>query len=91
MTNHAQTRFAQRGLSAQDVSLLLDIGSETRDGFMVLERDFQSYEREEKNLLQRVRRMIGKHLMVEGDTVITAYHCNKRKEKSVLQNIEKKG
>jgi len=91
LTNHARARFSQRSISQNDMSLLLRIGSETHEGFMVLERDYHNFERDVKKLLQRVRRMVGKRIIVETGVVVTGYHCSKRKEKSVLRITKEKG
>jgi len=91
MSNHAQARFSQRGINPNDLSLLLRIGSETHEGFMVRERDYRNFERDIKKLLQRVRRTVGKRIIVHSGEVITVYHCNKRKVKSVLRIAKEKG
>jgi hypothetical protein len=91
MTNHAETRFSQRSLSPNDLSLLLRIGSETSEGFMVLNRDFQSFERDLKRLAQRVRRLVGKRIIVNSGKVVTGYQCCKKTEKAMLRNSKEKG
>lgn len=91
LTRHAITRFSQRSLSENDLSLMLKIGSETHEGFMVLERDYQAFEADVKKLLQRVRRIVGKRIVVESGQVITGYHCCGRKEKQLLRKSKDKG
>lgn len=91
LTKHAETRFSQRSLNPKDLPLLLRIGSETHEGVMVLERDYQVFERDIKNLLQRVRRLVGKRIVVANGTIVTGYHCSKNKEKSLLRNSREKG
>lgn len=91
LTKHAEKRFSQRSLNPDDLALLLRIGSETHEGFMVLERDFRAFERDIKRLLQRVKHIVGKRIIVESCQVITGYHCSKNIEKQLLRNSKERG
>lgn len=85
LTNHAKTRFSQRSISEQDLNLVMIMASEVEDGFIILNQDYKALESEVKRFLQRAKRLVGKRFVIEGDTVITAYHCNKGKTKALLQ------
>ncbi|SMH58100.1 hypothetical protein [Maritimibacter sp. HL-12] len=91
LTQHARTRFSQRSFRECDTSLLLMIGSETHEGFMVLERDYLAFEAEMKKLLERVRHLVGKRIVVESGQIITGYHCRRRATKQLLRKSKEKG
>lgn len=91
LTKHSSMRFAQRSINPKDMPLLLRIGSETHEGFMVLERDYQGFERDMKRLIQRVRQLVGKRIVTANNAIVTGYHCSKRKEKTVMRKTREKG
>lgn len=80
LTQHAQTRFSQRSLDPKDLTILLRVGSETHEGFMVLKRDYQAFERDVKRLLEKLKCLVGKRIIVENGRVVTGYKCTKRTE-----------
>ena len=55
-TKHAAVRMSQRGIMARDAELIVLIGTEIDDGYLVRERDYQEAEHRLKRLLQRFRR-----------------------------------
>jgi hypothetical protein len=57
--------------------LIVLIGTEIDDGYVVLERDYQEVERGLKRLPQRLRRVVGKRVIVRNGLVVTAYHPSK--------------
>jgi hypothetical protein len=73
ITRHAVRRMAQRSFREDDLDLIMMIGTEVEDGYLVRAKDCQAAERELKRLLDQVRRLEGKRLVVEGGSVITAY------------------
>ena len=44
LTDHAVLRLAQRGIVPSDLDLIMAIGSEVEDGFLVLKKDIQVVE-----------------------------------------------
>ena len=86
LSSHAQQRLRQRGLTRSDIDLILMHGTETRDGYYLRLRDVEDAENEHRKLVNQLNRLAGKYVVVEADTVITAYHPGKKKQKRVLQN-----
>ena len=84
-TNHAYERLAQRGLQVSDVDLILEIGSEVDDGFIVRDKDLQEVERAIKMFMTRVRRLKGKRLVVSEGCLITAFHAKRSEERRLLR------
>jgi hypothetical protein len=89
ITKHAEVRMSQRGLVPRDAELIALIGTEVDDGYLVRERDYQEAERGLKLLLQRVRRLVGKRLVVKNGQIVTAYHPTRTRERRLLRNTRK--
>ena len=86
ITAHAAVRMAQRGLNLKDSELIVLIGTEVDDGYLVRSKDYQAVERMMKKLLQRLRRIVGKRLVVAEDRVVTAYHASEACQRKLLRN-----
>jgi hypothetical protein len=86
MTSHAAVRMAQRSISMKDSELIVLIGTEVGDGYLVRNEDYQEVERVLKNLLQRFRRVVGKRLVVAEGRIVTAYHASKTCQRRMLRN-----
>jgi hypothetical protein len=85
LTQHATTRIAQRGLRMSDVELITLIGTGTDDGYFVRTKDCQELERLLRGLLDSLRRIRGKRLVVANGKLITAYHSTKRESRRLLR------
>lgn len=90
LTSHAAVRMAQRGLNLKDSELILLIGTEVDDGYLVRSKDYQEVERMLKKLLQRLRRVVGKRLIVAEDRIVTAYHASSACQRQLLQNAHER-
>ena len=87
ITSHAAVRMAQRGMNANDAELIVLIGTEVHDGYLVRTRDYQEMERVLKELLHRLRRVVGKRLVVAEGQIVTAYHVSKTRHRQMLRNV----
>ena len=83
---HAQQRLQQRGLNGSDIDLILGYGTETSDGYYLRRRDVKEAEKELRKRINQLNRLVGKYVVVDDDTVITAYHPGKKKQKRVLRH-----
>jgi hypothetical protein len=90
LTQHALQRLAQRGFAASDVDLIMTIGSEVPDGFLVKRKDCEVIEVAVKGLLDRIRRLEGKRLVVNDSHVVTAYHASPVQEHKLLRRDRKR-
>ena len=88
LTQHAITRMAQRAVHDDDIDLVMMIGTAVEDGYLVRVRDCQAAERELKGLLQRVRRLSGLRLVVDGSQVLTAYRARQSTERRLMRRAE---
>jgi len=86
ITEHAALRMSQRGIMPKDVELIILIGTEIDDGYIVREKDYQEAEHALKRLQQTFRRLVGKRLVVKNGQVVTAYHALRRSERGLLRN-----
>jgi hypothetical protein len=85
LTDHAKTRMAQRGIALKDAELITLIGTEVPGGILVREKDCQRIEKEIKRLLDRIRRLRGKRLVLCSGKIVTAYHLARRHEQRLLR------
>lgn len=90
ISQHALTRMSQRAFQEDDLDLIRMIGSEVDDGFMVLNRDRQAAERVLKALLQKIRRLDGKRVVVAGGRVVTVYRANGGKQRRLVRRTEQR-
>lgn len=84
-TPHAVVRAAQRGIRDDDLQLMMSVGTEVEGGILVRERDYLAIEQDVKSRLTRLRRLIGKRLVFEGDALITTYHARPAKVRRLLR------
>lgn len=91
LTRHAVIRLAQRGISTSDADLILLIGSETPDGFLVRDHDYAALEAALKRLLNRLSRLRGKRLVVAGKQLVTAYHARPKEQRRLRRLATERG
>ena len=85
LTDHASVRMAQRGIALKDADLIVLIGTEVDDGYLVRAQDRQRIEQELKKLMNRIRRLQGKRLVIAENRVVTAYHATRRQGQRLLR------
>lgn len=85
LTQHAVMRFAQRGFLDGDAELIIAIGTEVEGGYLVRQKDVLDFERRIKCVLERMRRSVGKRLVVADDAIVTGYYCRRDKESKLLK------
>lgn len=85
LTHHGAIRMAQRGIPAREADLIALIGTEVDDGYLVRTKDCQAAEREIKRLLERIRRLKGKRLVIADGRIVTAYQTTRRTERRLLR------
>lgn len=73
-TRHAQRRMQQRGISGQDVDLIVAFGTMVRPGlYMLRNRDADREIQEHKRRIEDLERNRGRAAVVAEDTVVTCY------------------
>ncbi len=85
---HAVSRMGQRALKESDIDLIREIGTDTGDGFFVHDKDVRAYEQRLKELTNKVRRLRGTRVVIEGDCIVTAYRATTRKQKHLLRRMD---
>jgi hypothetical protein len=75
----------QRGLNLNELDLIMRVAAEVEGGFFVRDKDVADIERTLKRVIERLRKLKGKRLVVEGNTLITAYHANHRDERRLMR------
>jgi hypothetical protein len=85
LTGHALERMAQRGIRMSDLDLILKIGCEVDDGYLVRDKDCRELEATLKQFLNRIRRLRGKRVVVADGCVVTTFHARKNEQKRLLR------
>jgi hypothetical protein len=85
-TGHGAVRMAQRGFTMDDAELIALVGTEVEDGYLVRHADYQEVEKTLKKLLERIRRIRGKRLVIATGRIITAYHASRGRQRRLLRN-----
>lgn len=76
--------MAQRGI--RDCELIVLLGTEVEDGYVVRSKEVQEFARALKALLDRIKRIEGKRLVIKTGQVVTAYHASKTQERRLLRH-----
>lgn len=85
LSDHAIQRFAQRALSAADAELIMELGTEVEGGYLMRTKDLREIEAAVKGFLVRMRRLDGKRIVADGNTIITGYHTSTKKQRQLLR------
>src|SRR5262245_14470633 len=84
LTKHASSRIRQRGLSEQDVDVVLKLGADAGDAVVLTNKVIDGKIAEFKRTIAQLERLRGAAVIIEGDTVITAYRPRRRKMRKML-------
>ena len=84
ISNHAEIRMQQRGMLERDIQLVLDYGTETSDGIFLRRKDIKSAEHNLKKMLQRLNRLAGSYVVLDGENIVTAYRPDAWRAKRIL-------
>lgn len=77
VTTHAQARLRQRGFKKADVEAVLSAATRlSGDAFFLSKRDAQREIEKRKREIQQLERLKGAELILVGEKLITAYHCD---------------
>lgn len=85
---HAVSRMSQRALPQSDIELIREIGTDTGDGIFVRDKDVRAYEQRLKERMNKVRRLRGTRVVIEGDCIVTVYRATPRKQKHLLRRMD---
>ena len=85
ITRHAAARMSQRGMMLNDAEIIVQIGSQVDDGYLVREKDYREVEHRLEQFLQDVRRLVGKRLVVKNGQIVTAYRPSKTNERRLIR------
>lgn len=87
-TRHAESRMSQRGMTPNDLRMIVRLGTEVEGGYLLLRKDYDQFEHDLKRLRDRVRRLVGKRVVVRDSAIITAYQSDPRDERRLLRYAE---
>jgi hypothetical protein len=81
----------QRGLSGNDLELLLLLGVEVPDGYLATRKACVEVTRRLKRIIDMIDRLHGKRAVVAGDVLVTAYHCSNAQRRRLVARAEEQG
>jgi hypothetical protein len=90
VTAHAGTRMVQRAIRDEDLELITWIGTEVEGGYLVRAKDCQAVEQWLKRLMDKVRRLKGKRVVIADGGIVTVYHARRSKERRLLCRAEQR-
>lgn len=86
ISKHAQTRMQQRGISEGDIELIVQYGSDVRNGLRQLRgKDIDNEVKRIKRRIQDLERLRNCAVIMEDDAVITCYHLYGKSGRSALR------
>lgn len=90
LSQHAEARIKQRGLRINELDLIMLIATEVEGGFYVRKKDVVDIEHAIKRSLERLKKLPGKRLVVQGNTIVTAYHASQNDERRLLRKGQRR-
>ena len=86
ISRHASKRFQQRGLSSQDIELVVKIGSMVApDAYMITNTVADGIIAEYKRKIQRVERLRNTKVIEKNGWIITSYCANSKEQKRTMR------
>ena len=84
VSQHARARCRQRGLTAEDVALVMEFGESVDDGYVMTRKVLQSAQTElhmqnRKRQIQLLDHLKGIAVIEAGHQIITAYRADKKR------------
>lgn len=85
-TRHAERRLNQRGIRPCDVDLLLNSATQVSpDAYLLTNSDVEREILRRKQEIQQLEKLRGIKLVVQGDTLITAYRSQQSDQRRTLR------
>ena len=84
-TTHVMTRAQQRSTTQKDIEFLVANATQVTDGYFLSNKDVDAIVRSHKREIRRCERLRGRFVVVDGETVISIYPANRRKQKRLLR------
>jgi hypothetical protein len=76
LTHHAKIRMKQRGFRKADIDLFLTVATQVADdAYFLTDHDVAREIERRKNEIQKLERLRGSKIIVEGDALVTLYHA----------------
>lgn len=85
-SRHAEKRLNQRGICLEDVDLLLNSATQVaQDAYLLTNGDVEREIVRRKKEIQQLEKLRGLKLVVEGDTLVTAYRSKRADQRRTLR------
>lgn len=85
-SRHAEKRLNQRGLRPHDVDLLLNSATQVSpDAYLLMNSDVDREILRRKREIQQLEKLRGMKLVVEGETLVTAYRSKQTDQRRTIR------
>lgn len=79
VTHHAEARMRQRGFRNADIGLVLSVATRVADdAFFLSDKDAAREIERRRREIQQLERLRGTKVIVEGESLVTIYHHNRK-------------
>ena len=85
LTRHVQDRVRQRGYRETDLEFIFEHGTEMGDCVVLTSRDVEIERMKLKKSLEKLDRLKGSAIVVDGNHVLTVYRPARRRMKKMLR------
>lgn len=90
LTSHGRARMAQRAILPEDVELVVALGVEVADGYLMTEKACRARQHELRRQIAHLDRLAGKRVILAGDRVVTAYHATRKRARRLIRRAERR-
>ena len=80
-SQHIRIRCQQRGIPERDLAPVARYGTETSDGLILTGKDIADAVRDMKRKINRLSKLKGVSIPMDGETMITAYRADRRRRR----------
>ena len=85
ISRHAEARLQQRGISSAKIDVVWRYGAIVACGYLMRRKDIKRVSSRDKTMAKHLQALDGLLLVVEGETLVTAYFADREKQKRLLR------
>ena len=86
---HARTRIQQRSISVEQLDTVIHYGTKVPCGYYMREIDVREATNQNRKLGTGLKGLSGRLVVVNENTLVTAYFANRKKQRRLLISVRK--
>ena len=87
-SKHALVRMQQRSFKTNDLDVVMQYGTESKDGYILRKKDVARIEGQLRTMISTLHRLEGKYVVAAEDTFVTCYHPTASRQKQILRDCQ---